>query len=80
LPKPNLGEANQKLSELTQIFDELCSEDFQTLKKSEYNLSKSEYHEMKVWAKNANMALNQLEEFNRIKMEFDHFTNWNDGL
>jgi hypothetical protein len=54
---------------LTQILDELCSKDSQTLKKSKYDLIKSKYYQMKAWAKDANMALNQLEEYNRIKME-----------
>ncbi len=69
LAQTKLREANQKISKLTQILDELCSKDSQTFKKSEYDLSKSEYHQMKAWAKNVNMALNWLEEYNWIKME-----------
>ncbi len=64
-----LREAKQIFFELTQILDELCAEDSQTFKKSEYNFIKSEYHQMKAWAKDADMVLNWLEEYNRIKME-----------
>jgi hypothetical protein len=64
-----LREANQNIFELTQILDELCTEDSETFKKFDYDLIKSECHQMKAWAKDADMALNWLEEYNRIKME-----------
>jgi hypothetical protein len=51
------------------ILDELRAKDSQTLKKSEYDLIKSEYHWMKAQAEDADIALNQLEEYDRIKME-----------
>jgi hypothetical protein len=57
-----------KHSKLTQILDELCAKNSETFKKSEYDLIKSEYHQMTACAKDANMALNWLEEYNRIKM------------
>ncbi|CAM6050858.1 unnamed protein product [Sphagnum compactum] len=53
----------------TLILNELCVEDSQTFKKSEYDFIKDEYHRMKARVEDADMVLNQLEEYDRIKME-----------